>query len=292
MLVSETTLYQFFTKLIKIADMAIRVTFSFSGYVAQNLASSAGLRAGHCRNLQECWVRSRIFGPNQKSEVDPSTPVRNYHSDIRRPKPKPRPSHCAEGSASLYATLAGEILGDSCKSPILLGLISMMKSTVCASGSSATAMSVLGIAPFKAPSILPFFQGSKWLPNSNESASGVVDKGGTAQCCEIAENESESSFERKALEKSGWLSKILNFCSEDAKAMFTAVTVTLLFRSFLAEPRSIPSSSMCPTLDVGDRILAEKVGVTQALEFDGECLGMEFLIVNCFRVRIFLGYNH
>lgn len=137
----------------------------------------------------------------------------------------------------------------------------MMKSTVCVSGSSATAMGVLGIAPFKASSILPFFPGSKWLPSNNESASVVVDKGGTAQCCEIAESERESLIERKALEKSGWLSKILNLCSEDAKAMFTAVTVTLLFRSFLAEPRSIPSSSMYPTLDVGDRILAEKVGV-------------------------------
>ena len=52
-------------------------------------------------------------------------------------------------------------------------------------------------------------------------------------------------------QKSGWLSKILNFSSEDAKAMFTAVTVSILFKSFLADPRSIPSSSMAPTLDDG-----------------------------------------
>ena len=52
-------------------------------------------------------------------------------------------------------------------------------------------------------------------------------------------------------QKSGWLSKILNFCLEDAKAVFTAMTVSVLFKSFLVDPRSIPSSSMALTLDVG-----------------------------------------
>ncbi|MQL41386.1 signal peptidase I, partial [Escherichia coli] len=59
--------------------------------------------------------------------------------------------------------------------------------------------------------------------------------------------------------RSSWLSRLLNVCSEDAKAAFTAMTVGFLFKSYLAEPRSIPSSSMLPTLEVGDRILAEKV---------------------------------
>ncbi|KAG6626657.1 hypothetical protein I3843_15G061000 [Carya illinoinensis] len=232
--------------------MAIRVTLSFSGYVAQNLASSAGLRVGTCRTVNECWIRSRIFGHNQKSELDPSNSVRNYRSDVRRQKP----NKCwGKNSASLHSTLAGEILRDNCKSPIVLGLFSLMKSTACSSGTSAAALGVFSISPIKASSVLPFLQGSKG--RSNESASGLVHKGGT-QCCEVVETES-SEFKHKSLEKSGWLSRILNFCSEDAKAMFTAVTVSLLFRSFLAEPRSIPSSSMFPTLDVGDRILAEKV---------------------------------
>ncbi|XP_027179809.1 thylakoidal processing peptidase 1, chloroplastic-like [Coffea eugenioides] len=60
------------------------------------------------------------------------------------------------------------------------------------------------------------------------------------------------------LSRSSWLSKLLNVCSDNAKATFTALSVSILFRSSLAEPRSIPSTSMYPTLDVGDRILAEK----------------------------------
>ena len=49
-----------------------------------------------------------------------------------------------------------------------------------------------------------------------------------------------AAAESKFDQKSGWLSKILNFCLEDAKAVFTVVTVSILFKSFLADMRSIP----------------------------------------------------
>lgn len=56
-----------------------------------------------------------------------------------------------------------------------------------------------------------------------------------------------------------WFSRWMSSCSDDAKALFAAVTVPLLYGSRLAEPRSIPSRSMYPTFEVGDKILAEKV---------------------------------
>jgi signal peptidase I len=62
-----------------------------------------------------------------------------------------------------------------------------------------------------------------------------------------------------ATRKTNWLSRWVSSCSDDTKAVFAAVTVPLLYKSSLAEPRSIPSKSMFPTFDVGDRILAEKV---------------------------------
>lgn len=150
----------------------------------------------------------------------------------------------------------------------------MMKSTagVSAASSAATMGGVFGISPIKTSSIIPFLQGSKWLP-CNESVpdpTWEVDKGGTPCVVEAASAATATatatatvtvavSANSRELERTSWITRMLNVCSEDTKAAFTAITVSLLFKSFLAEPRSIPSASMYPTLEVGDRILAEKV---------------------------------
>lgn len=228
--------------------MAIRFTVSYSGYVAQNLATATG-KSNTCRVFQEVFSRPRIF---QNPDRDP---VSGYH---------PAAAAASRSSVSGYATLACDFLGvetSSKPSPLVVGLISLVKST--STGGGAGGSGVFGISPLKASSMIPFLQGSKWLP-CNEINSSEVDKGGTSttkanQTASECVKTCDVSSTKIIVERNNWLSKLLNVCSDDAKAAFTALSVSILFRSQLAEPRSIPSASMSPTLDVGDRIMAEKV---------------------------------
>ncbi|CAN8247488.1 unnamed protein product [Cochlearia groenlandica] len=207
--------------------MAIRITFTYSTYVARNLSCSAGscVSTGDLRSCFESWVRPRFS--THKPDRDKSSPW------ITGSSPRIRP-------VSMYGSIAREIVGESCQSPLVMGMISILKSN------SAPESNLLGgVSPFKASSIIPFLRSSKSM-NSPE----IDDKG----MCKLELSDKESSGG-----SGGWVNKLLNICSEDAKAAFTAVTVSLLFRSALAEPKSIPSASMYPTLNVGDRVMAEKV---------------------------------
>ncbi|KAF8104031.1 hypothetical protein N665_0181s0052 [Sinapis alba] len=216
--------------------MAIRVTFTYSSYVARNIASSAATRvgSGDVRSCFDFCLRPRIFNHSQIPDMDKS----------------PCSSSSRVRQASMYTTIAKELLEES---PLVLGMISIMKLT--GAPDLLGMNNAFGISPFKTSSVIPFLRGSKWMPCSipatlTTDVAEIIDRGGNVNV-ELSEKGSGGG--------NGWVNKLLNICSEDAKAAFTAVTVSLLFRSALAEPKSIPSMSMYPTLDVGDRVMAEKV---------------------------------
>ncbi|NJR32613.1 MAG: signal peptidase I [Chamaesiphon sp. CSU_1_12] len=47
--------------------------------------------------------------------------------------------------------------------------------------------------------------------------------------------------------------------SENITILVVAIGLAFLIRTFIAEPRYIPSESMLPTLEIGDRVIVEKL---------------------------------
>ncbi|KAL9244178.1 hypothetical protein vseg_017981 [Gypsophila vaccaria] len=188
-------------------------------------------------------------------------------------------------TTSFGVLAVAELIAESGSCPVAAGLIALVRST----GFLGSGSGVMGVSPLRGgAAIVPFLQGSKWLPCNEpvllKSSNNDVDRGRVVEtkkkekeksevervCAPVAAVTASAVVERVQVEvavaresvmerKEGWMWRLFKFSSDDAKAVFTAVTINLLYRSSLAEPRSIPSSSMSPTLHVGDRILAEKV---------------------------------
>ncbi|KAM1639956.1 hypothetical protein TB2_009785 [Malus domestica] len=142
---------------------------------------------GNCQGFHESWVRSQVLESNQKPDIDPYVPIRKYQTQISCSKP------LSAAVAAIHHHRRRDFRLER-KSLIVLGLISLLKSTAIATGVSST-LAAMGISPFKASSIMPFLQVSKWLPNNWK-----VDKGGTLCMDEVAEASQLGGWVRVAYE--------------------------------------------------------------------------------------------
>ena len=69
----------------------------------------------------------------------------------------------------------------------------------------------------------------------------------------------ESVAVKESQDKADSSSKLWRQVRENLQILAIALALALLIRAFVAEPRYIPSDSMLPTLEVGDRLVVEKV---------------------------------
>lgn len=69
---------------------------------------------------------------------------------------------------------------------------------------------------------------------------------------------SQPKKSQTATPQTGW-NKIWSENRENLLILAIALVLSVLIRMFVAEPRYIPSDSMIPTLEIGDRLVVEKV---------------------------------
>ncbi|KAK2987881.1 hypothetical protein RJ640_025648, partial [Escallonia rubra] len=131
---------------------------------------------------------------------------------------------------SAHATLASKILDDDCNSGLAVGLTSLLASVF-----RAPLTGTMVISLFKPSSIVPFLQGSKWLPYNEVivgSKGTAVDEGGTRPSegvisgSRVEDVANAASFFIAYVVTSGWTStsselfRLIPFISSSIKRAF------------------------------------------------------------------------